>query len=380
MKRGNFFKITSAILVLLLGILSCRSQPIPLSSPTPVSTLADSNPESSYEIYAGFTDNSRVPFIMLHESGERLGVITSRSGNIEGITWRSINGEAVTVYADMNFVPQKVIIGDDILLYSNYDGQTFDITILRADGTSETFKVKTDTKILDMLMSFGSSVTTISYSDKVFNQVDKWFFIKSGLYILTAAVCISEITGSMTIVGLPNLLQGACGGFILETIIRAGNLLKLDVGDLESAQAILDTEECLNALSPDILSRTLACANILANTLEQQEKASQNKIEIMFPPCTTQPDYICGRLVEEKGVYNDSASTFLYLACYAKGDSEITRFSIHPLGIFVRSLDNQVVFLDNFVGKNLLLWYPNPEVASYGVSEVDKYEVVNACP
>lgn len=376
--NDSVFKIASAFVALAMGILACGSQTVSAPSPTPTPTP---NIEPSHEIYAGFTDNNKVPFIMLHQSGEMLGIMTDLSNSVEGIVWKSEVGESIVVYANTSFLPQKVVIGEDVLLYSNYQGGQVDITIIRADGSIEMLKAQIDTAILDKIIHSVPTTGVISYSGKVLRQPDKWFLIKTGLYIAAGAVCISEISGAVTIVGLPLLLQGACGGFILESVIRAGNILNLDMGGLESVQNFLEIQECLS-ISPNVVSRALACANILADNLAEKEKLANERAQKIFeilPACTTHTEYICGRLESEEGTYNGFPSTFLYLACYVKSDLKVAKFSLNPLGIFVRSLDNQVVFLNDFAGKNVILWYPDLEFSDV-IGEVDKYEIVDVCP
>lgn len=273
--KSNTLKSVSAILAIVMGIIACRGQAVSQPTPSPSS-------EPLHEIYAGFTENEKIPFLMIHQSGESLGVIrdVNSPNNIGGIVWYSSEGQSVTVYTDNSQMPQRAVVGEDIILYSNYLNDTVDVTIIHPDGTSETFRAQIDTELLNKITAFSPSVRLVSYSLSEAQQLDKWFFIKTGLYIAGAALCIKDIPSAVgvPVVGIPLLLTGACSGFLLGSVIRAGSLLNIDVTDLADAKSVWDTQKCFAPASPDLVSRALACANALASELERQEQTANQKV------------------------------------------------------------------------------------------------------
>jgi len=287
----NVMKSIVIVLVVALIILACGIQtiseptiPLPSStsqifSPTQAPTSTNEPP---HEIYAGFTDNSEIPFIMIHQSGESLGVIQDpNSSKVTGVVWNSADGKSIVIYTDSNGMPQSAVAGDDIISYSNYTANTVDVTVTHADGTQEAFQAQLDTDLLNKITSFSApSFNLVSYHrSQSPQQLDKWFYIKTGLYIAGAANCISKVPGSavVPIIGIPLLAQ-ACAGFLLGTVIRVGNALNLDVGGLEAAKNTWDVLNCYAPASLDVVARALACANAMATEFEKQDKAAKQKI------------------------------------------------------------------------------------------------------
>src|SRR5689334_16932594 len=69
-----------------------------------------------YDLYAGFTENKEIPFVMLHSQGEKLGVMKdSGSSEPTGVTWISSSGEAIVIYTDKNGLPTSLVAGEEII-------------------------------------------------------------------------------------------------------------------------------------------------------------------------------------------------------------------------------------------------------------------------
>ena len=102
--------------------------------------------ESDYSVL--WTGDTEFGAMMLGKSGEILAAMTETdgSGNVIGLTgavWVDINGGSVTVYLGDDGLPTKAVIGDFILLFSNWDmdAQTVDVAkVYTPTGYIEIFK------------------------------------------------------------------------------------------------------------------------------------------------------------------------------------------------------------------------------------------------
>lgn len=269
----SVFLVFVFLTVLLSG---CAPAQTPSPAPAqPASLESASTPEPIHDIYAGFTDNQAMPFVMIDKSGESLVVTQDvNSSSITGVVWTSEDGQSIVVYADSDGKPQSAVIGNEVVLYSNYTNDTVDITIIHADGTREAFTSKLDTNFLNSLKSYvPPSDSLISYSPNSLQpqQFDKWFYMKTGLYMFGAATCAASVGAAITvglavpIIGIPLLAIG-CSGTILGTAIRAGNILHMDVTDLENLNNGINGVKCLYG------EKLLACANLIVNEAERTDK------------------------------------------------------------------------------------------------------------
>ena len=150
--NNNRLKMVSAILLVCLTVLACRAGATPTVAPatsqivvpadTPTETTGVTN-EPLHEIYAGYTGNKALPYIMIHKSGESLVAIQdANSVNISGVVWNSADGKSIVIHSNSNGLPTLAIVGTDIILYSNYTNDTVDLTIIHADGTRMTIPAK----------------------------------------------------------------------------------------------------------------------------------------------------------------------------------------------------------------------------------------------
>ena len=91
----NSLKVISAILAISLamsacGIASTATPPVQIYFSAEAPTATNEPPP---DLYAGFTQNEQIPFVIIHPSGESLGIIGDRSlSNIEGVVWAGTNG------------------------------------------------------------------------------------------------------------------------------------------------------------------------------------------------------------------------------------------------------------------------------------------------
>lgn len=288
----NSLKIISAILAISLamsacGIASTATPPAQIYVPA---TEPPALTEPSHEIYAGFTDSQIMPFIMVHQSGENLAVMGDiNSSDITGIVWNSTDGTSIVIYSDGYGRPAVAVVGEDTILYSNYTDDTVDLTVIQADGTSSMFQAELNTSLLNKITSYApTSNSLVSYSIpnvRRQEQLDKWFWAKTGLYMLATATCTygtytAIATGIVLIPPVLLTLGITCSGAILGTMIRAGTILDLDVGWLEAVNTSANTIKCATAIQPLDLA---SCVSVIVTQAEKQEKLA-NQIIANPPP------------------------------------------------------------------------------------------------
>jgi hypothetical protein len=279
--------ITRLVLpLLLITSLACEF----VLGPQPGSQPPVAGNSPTHEIYAGFTQNKEMPFVMIHRSGESLVVTQDvNTSNTTGAVWTSSDGKSIVIYSDSSGLPQSAVVGKDIVQYSNYTNDTVEITIIHEDGTREAFQAQRDIDLLNKITaSFAPTSNLIAYSMgnlRLSQQRDLLAWAKTGLYIVGAASCISQVPGSFAvpIVGIP-LLANACAGFLLSTVVRVGNALNLDVADIQTLKDNLDIFNCagLNLLSVEPVGRAIACGNVLVAAAEKQ-KAAADKMNANRP-------------------------------------------------------------------------------------------------
>ena len=302
--RKKVPSLMSTILILSLAILACGGLTITVNrSDTPTSIpqiIASEKPAPSqisvsteiptsatgtnYDLYAGFTKNNPVSFVILHKSGEKLGSYQSAYLNFPSyIIWAPSSGEAVTIYANKeNGLPKSAVIGSDIVLYSNYTDATVDLTLIHSNGSREAIRVTRNTDILNKISAiFTPSLALAAHPMPVsFNpQAEEILnFTKADLYLLSAAGCIGGVAAGVAAPPALLLLADACTGFILTTAVQVGKMANLNVANLDTLNqkvdiigcALIDATDCLN-VSTDLLDNYLQHSNyIIANIPAQQ--------------------------------------------------------------------------------------------------------------
>lgn len=127
---------------------SSPSEPIGPQIPS-VGPDASSTPErpstaeafvSTYGVAAAVTDNDKYAAIAVHESGEKLVAMTDvdASGTVSrvsGAIWISPEDEALVVYSGPDGLPDRAVIGDVVLLFSNYTRDAVDVAVVVGDGS-----------------------------------------------------------------------------------------------------------------------------------------------------------------------------------------------------------------------------------------------------
>jgi hypothetical protein len=398
------FQLAFLVFVLItVSLAGCGQTPTPAAPAFPDTAVPSDPSEAAHEIYAGFTGDPAMPFVMIHQSGESLVVTQDvNSSSISGVVWTSEQGESIVIYADGEGRPQIAVAGNEMVLYSNYTYDSVDVLILHADGSREMFTSRLDVNFLNSLKSERPPVESmISYSPLSAQprQFDKWFYMKTGLYMFGVATCAASVGTALTvglavpIIGIP-LLAAGCSGTILGTAIRVGNILHMDVTGLENLNNGINGVKCV--FTTDLP----ACASLIVNETERQEKMAA---EIVAHPVDygLQPEGIspepaateaplptevvhasladgatCGVVeLSEPTLYNQSLVQIAIFKPLGSTDSS-EWWEFHPLGVSVQSLDNQFVFFDSLAGNHIRIW--DPQVSGITIYGIGGYEIVDS--
>lgn len=288
--------IISILLVVSLTISACdisitinpTSMPPPANTPrlanTPrptVTKVISSTDEPAHEMYAGFTGDSKVPFLILHQSGEKVGITQNiNSSNKTGLIWVPTNGESIVIYTNVDGKPKSAVVGEDIILYSNYTNSTVDLSIVHPNGTRDLFRSKIDASLLNKTMS----LSTPSYSPIAFSisnplqaqQQNIWGYIDEGLFALEIATCVGVARAFVLNIPALAALAVACHSPLLELKIREGKAENIDVGTLETLQDGLDIYGCY-------AGKPMDCINKFVRDMAESEQVAANKVSNVPP-------------------------------------------------------------------------------------------------
>ncbi len=132
-------KLLASITALVFFITACSSPRTPTPPPPPTSEPEAAvlpTAESTHELYAGYTENPSLPYVIIHRSGESITALQDMDkSNFSGLVWTSASGQSITIYADSTGLPTSAVIGDEIILYSNFTDDAVDLTIIHPDGS-----------------------------------------------------------------------------------------------------------------------------------------------------------------------------------------------------------------------------------------------------
>lgn len=261
----------------------------PTETPGSIST---STLATVHDIYAGFTGSGSMPFIMIHNTGEALTAMQDPdTSTVLGSIWISADGTPVAIYADANGRATSIVVGDDVILYTNYSDDSVDLTVVHKDGSREEFSGQPDTDLIEKITAFNrtasSNVALVLPPSRLAPEpLDGKFWLKTGLYMLSSAVCVGGVaaavqTGTIVLPPVFALLASACSGAILGAFIRAGQIAHMDVGWLEDMNLAVNIIKCQ-------LPEPLSLANCLSAMVKMSEdyddSASQKASKAKTPP------------------------------------------------------------------------------------------------
>lgn len=223
-----------ALLVVSLLVSACGSpataspavSPLPTAPPegtaAPTRAPEVTPTEEPEGLYAGFTGEAEFPFFVAHKSGESVVLFHDPdTKTMQGLVWTAPNQEPIIVYTGENGLPRAVVVGENILTYSNYTAETVDLTWYVPNGNFTNFiAVKLDPRFMpkpgtstnfsrSRLKAKSHLVAGLEESDAF------WAMLDLTVIALGTAMCLGAYM--TTHVGL----IAACGGTILTVVLTA---------------------------------------------------------------------------------------------------------------------------------------------------------------
>ncbi len=230
-----------------------ETREVPLASATVLPTNTDlsdithtpSPDETQYDFFAGFTNNPIVPFILIHESGEFLGFSLEENAQVSKIIWQNPDGLSAIIFTDANGLPQKAVVGDYIVKYSNYTRETVDLTIISKDGSRELLRVEHQIERFRPSNSYFPQVVNLISYRGASKAIDAWEVIDQGLFALGIAGCLTAAAGIGTLAPPALVALGvACAGPLIHNEIILRQASGESIGNLEQYESIADATSC----------------------------------------------------------------------------------------------------------------------------------------
>lgn len=260
--KQNGYKILTVVLVISLTAISCALPFNLMAEPTSIPSTETPTPEVVHEIQAGFTGDPEVPFVVVHRSGENLALLQDPAvSKPRGAIWTSADGQSLTIYSDEQGRPDVVMVGEDVIFYSNYTADTVDMTVINQQGEQVTVTAPLDVQTLQKITAARTTdYDLISFSRPALygeEPLDQYFWMQTGLYMLNVATCtagvLATVSGGPAAVGmfqfllpatLP-LLAKSCVGALLSTIIKVGKIAGMDVSYWEDINQKFSAVSCV---------------------------------------------------------------------------------------------------------------------------------------
>ncbi|MCX6038851.1 MAG: hypothetical protein NTW99_13395 [Chloroflexi bacterium] len=176
-------------------------------------------------VAAAFTGDPDFGVFATHKNGEALVVMTdAENGEVDEVTgaiWFSPEREAVVVRKGNNNLPTEAVIGDFLILFSNYGADSVDIAIIGSDGSTTIARnVKFDPALLPTTTSYAPGNST-AHLAALYIQTGLTLedVLLSGAGMLHIAACIiNSAAAAYTLVFFP-IAAAACTSAL--SIIRA---------------------------------------------------------------------------------------------------------------------------------------------------------------
>ncbi len=233
---------------------------------------------SRYGIYLVPSDDPSIGALAVHESGEILGAITEED-RVTGSVWIAPEGGSIVVEAGRDGLPERAVVGDWVLLFSNYTTDSVDIAAIAPDGTISTFRdVPVDPSSISSLRAGstpGGQGRMLAISPSGANQT-----LTAADQLRIASTLMSIASCAITAIpaaalGPAGILwvaaQPACWSALLGT---ASVLLPGDNPGLEMTVIALDTVGCMIDIGMG-LSCGAAIAGAAAHELDSASESVQ---------------------------------------------------------------------------------------------------------
>lgn len=240
----------------------------------------------TYGVAVVATGDDDFAALALHENGEQLVAMTETdsSGNVTattGAVWYSPNGEAFTVFAGEDGLPETIIVGELTLVLSNYTETTVDVAVIGENGDIEIIQdvpVNPD-DISELRMLQAQSFNTDGYY-KLAKSVNLDMLklkktLKIASLITTTAGCIAVgiTTTAVTFGAALAALAVPCGA----AIVSAVRLVVDDDSVVGGATSI-----GLGAIGCG-LGDPFACPSLIIDTTETVVSVAEEKTEEQKP-------------------------------------------------------------------------------------------------
>ncbi len=254
---------------------STSGNPPTLNSPS-ISQSPTTAPDKQHDLYAGFTNDEQIPFVILHESGEQLAVAQDIYSNQKtGVVWSSPGKDSIAIYSDGNGIPTYSVVSNSVIRYTNYTNSTVDITVTNQDGTKEVFRVKYNAELIKKIQARHETsyhlAALAEFSNQELLYPDAWDYLDYGFMAIGAVSCAGLIaTANPALLALAS----TCGGLILDVAIEVMEYNNIDVELLEANSTLIDGIQCLN----DTVSEWSSCAKLAAAVAENTYNAGNQLI------------------------------------------------------------------------------------------------------
>jgi hypothetical protein len=208
------------------------------------------------------TGDSEFAVVAIASNGEKMAVMTEadNSGSItavKGAVWISPNDEVIVMYMSEDGLPERLIVQEHVLLFSNYTETTVDIAVISPDGTININrrlpialnKIRGHSFLLPHRVA--SKIALIRSQNKSLSLVDA---LDMAGIVLGAGLCAASVMGTIGTGGalIPVLIKG-CGSFLLGILISLA-------------------PEKLKALEPVALAiKAYKCTDAAVNPLKLEE-------------------------------------------------------------------------------------------------------------
>ena len=140
---------------------------------------------------AVFPNESRIAALAVHEDGSKITLFTDDSTHISGAIFITPDSKTFTVFLGNDGLPATAFAGEQIFVFGNYNENSFDVVVIRPDGTTEVVRsISVDPEHLEFLRTFGSAnVQTARLGKLAIFALEPWKQIKLASLAISVASC-----------------------------------------------------------------------------------------------------------------------------------------------------------------------------------------------
>ncbi|MBW8012898.1 MAG: hypothetical protein FVQ83_16900 [Chloroflexi bacterium] len=188
-----------------------------------------------------FTEDDDFGFVAVHESGEQLIAMTESFSNgverVIGAIWISPEGETVVVYNGDDGLPERVFVGDNILVFSNYTNNTVDVSVIYPNGEIEvTREIPVDADALDELQAYNAGGRETASLDSAYIP-NLAFDFRKALRITAFTLSVAGCAGAF-------ILGGPLGLVCASAVVSGASLMLYENEALENTSVAFGAFSC----------------------------------------------------------------------------------------------------------------------------------------